>query len=163
MTELESRATYSLLSKTILNTLASKDISSEAIFIFSLHMQWGIIMGHPQTHKSTIAEEMLLRLTEIILKENKQTQTDFKKVFIDNRDNFLKIFKQISTHSIKPVHAWYITWKEHCNSLLSKEPTSEICFQLFLILKECMDVKHEDFLLSITIIYETLLYASTTP
>jgi hypothetical protein len=162
MTELESRATYGLLSKTILNTLASEDISSEAIFIFSLHMQWGIIMGHPQTHKSAIAEEMLKRLTERILKEKKQTQTDFKKVFIDNRDNFLKIFKQISIHPIKPGHAWYTTWKEHCNRLLSNEPTPETCFQLFLILKDCMDVKHEDFLLSITVIYETLLYATAT-
>jgi hypothetical protein len=158
MTELEARATYGLLSKTILDTLANKDVDTEAIFMFLLHMQWGIIMGHPEEEKTSIATEMLQRITEKILKEKRHAQTEFQVIFIDNRESFLTVYKQVSAHSGKPGLAWYVTWKEHCNRLLAAEPASENCFQLFMILKECMNVKQEEFLLSITVIHETLQY-----
>lgn len=158
MTELEARATYGLLSKTILNTLANKDVDTESIFMFLLHMQWGIIMGHPEEEKIAIATEMLQRITEKILKEKRQAQTDFQTIFIVNRDSFLTIYKRVSAQSVKPGLTWYVNWKVHCNRLLASAPTSENCFQLFMVLKECMNVKQEEFLLSITVIHETLQY-----
>lgn len=158
MTELEARSTYGLLSKTILHTLANKDVDTEAIFMFLLHMQWGIIMGHPHEEKIAIATAMLQRTKEKILQEKKQAQTYFQNIFIDNKDSFLTVFKGISAQPVKRGLAWYVTWREHCCRLLTTDAGTENCFQLFLILKECMNVKQEEFLLSITVIHETLQY-----
>ena len=160
MTEMESRATYGMLSKSILNNLATNNVSSGEIFLFSLHMQWGIVLGHPHDPKSVIAAEMLQRLTEMIQDEKRASQDDLKNIFNENRDGFLQIFKQISTRPHKPSLAWYLTWKEHCNLLLTKDPTPDNCFQLFWILRECMDLRRDEFLLSLTIIHETLLCAA---
>jgi hypothetical protein len=121
-------------------------------------MQWGIIMGHPEEEKILIVTEMLQRITEKILREKKNVQTDFRNIFIDNRDSFLTVYEGICKYSAKPGLAWYSAWKDHCNTLLTAAPTSDNCFQLFLILRECMNVKQEEFLLVITVIHETLQY-----
>src|SRR3954471_8951113 len=109
MTEQESRATYGMLSKSILNNLATNNVSSGEIFLFSLHMQWGIVLGHPHDQKSVIAAEMLQRLIEMIEDEKRASQDDLKKIFNENRDGFLQIFKQISTRPLKSSLAWYLS------------------------------------------------------
>jgi hypothetical protein len=151
MTNLDSRKTYGLLSKTILHVLANEGNNDEQTFAFSLYMHWGIIMGHPDPDKIKLAAEILLRQTE-------KLPDDMKINFIDDRKTFLKIYKQASAPSIPAKFSWYTTWKKHCKELLKQGPSIENCLLLFAILNDCMELKHHEQLLSTTIIHETLLY-----
>jgi len=146
MTDLDSRKTYGLLSKTILQVLANDTISEDQIIAFTLHMQWGIIMAHPEPDKIKLA-------VEIVQREAEKTPADMKQIYTDNKNSFLKIYKQAST----PKLDWHTRWSAHCIELFRQEPSIENCVQLFVIVKDCMGLNPSEWFLTITVIHETLL------
>lgn len=155
----DKKATYGLISRTIIKTLAKEGVNLEKASVFCLYMHWGIIKAYPNTlpEKKVLASRamnwLLSQYPELsdpfIMEEVKKTAV-FKKVVLKD------IYSLINTNPVVLKLEWYKVWENHCAALFSKYPSYESFLQVITILQETMSLKSHEVFTAIYLVYETL-------
>lgn len=162
MTETALRHTYGLISGTIITTLAKEGVNDNKIYIFSLYMQWGIILGYPGSllQKKALAMAILQWLkTEIKPETLVPVPDELDKLCADNKDLLHEIYDNTRQAHVTPKLDWYHAWEQHCAALLLETPSFECSCSLLLILKDSLKLKFEALYASVTLIDDTLRQA----
>lgn len=155
--EPDIKATYGFISRTIIDILANDDVDTDKIFIFSLYMQWGIILGHPAPLSQK--EELIADILQWIATEKRPNAKIFgpeklHSLFLAHQRILTEIYKGISETPVLPEFEWYKGWEEYCAVILGKDPSDWL--SLLTILKESMKSEFENLHTSISLIRETL-------
>jgi hypothetical protein len=135
------KATYGLVSRTIINVIARDEITREKLSIFSLYMHWAIIMGYPgsMTIKKQLIFDMLQRLAEQYPQESTEENTQrLKTLLADQKNLILEIYLNSKADAVEPALQWSKDWQQHCAAIFLADPSPDTCFQLFFILKDSL-------------------------
>ncbi len=158
MTDTVRKATYGLLSRTILSSLADEHISKERIEGFCLYMHWGIINQFPSAvlpvHELTevILQWISLRHPEIPVPE---TIAALKTLYYSKKDWLWSLDQKLNSPA--PGLPGYAAWAQHCGELLQQDASLSTCLQLMLVLKDSVPLTFTDTFTAVYMINETML------